>query len=285
MFQRIAAFFLCIWSTVMNWMFVRPPICDIIYAPQTERQRFDLYMPWVKGEVDVILCIHGGAWVSGDKEGYRGIAEGYARKGYAVAALNYRFIDADLPPEQQPASWEDMLDDIGAAIEAMKYKLLDEGYTPRRLAITGDSAGGHLTMLYAYSRGAQCPLPIAFIFPNVGPVDFTDPELQNVPLGPSVIELAQRLDNSSTSDLRGPSPVFYITPDAPPTLARYGAKDELVPGNTQGALLRNALETAGVRCDVFVYPESGHALENIPKDMIRETDKKLKEYFDTYLSK
>jgi len=282
MFQRIAAFFLGLWSCLMGWLGItRPPIRNVVYAAQSERQRVDIYLPWAKGETDVLLFIHGGGWAAGDKSGYSSLCKKYASKGYAVAAMNYRFIHLDLPPEQQSANCGDMLDDIGNAIAALKAKMLEKGYTPRRMAISGGSAGGHLTLLYAYSRGAQSPIPIAFLFPDVGPTDFTDPAYYGAP-NPLVLDLLPLLAGRADYDAQAMSPLRFVTPAAPPTLLRYGAHDELVP-LSQGTLLKAALDAAGVRCDLLVYPNSGHGLESkADAPLNAQHEALLKEYFEAY---
>ena len=282
MFQRISAFFLCLWQCLMGALSItRPPLRDIVYAAQSERQKMDIYLPWKKGGVDVVLLIHGGGWWEGDKSSYAGACKEYARQGYAAAALNYRFITAQ-PPEQQAVGYADMLDDIDAAVAALQAKLLEEGYTPRKMAVTGQSAGGHLALLYGYSRAAQSAIPVAFLFSDVGPSDFTDPGYQDIANGPAIVEQGFRLAGSSASDLRGPSPIFYVNSDSLPTLMRYGALDDLVPPS-QGARLKEALDAAGVRNDLIVYPGSGHIVDT-QKDAAAHAlySAKLQEYFDTY---
>ncbi|MCL2299471.1 MAG: alpha/beta hydrolase [Firmicutes bacterium] len=265
MFQRIA----------------RAPICDIAYASQSERQKVDICLPRKKGGTDVVFFIHGGGWSAGDKSLHRDACIKYAKQGYAAAAMNYRFINPDLPPERQSATCADMLDDIGNAIAAVKARMIEEGYTPRKMAVGGCSAGGHLTMLYAYSRGARAAIPIAFLFPDVGPTDFTDPAYLDMPVR-LARDLAPRLAGRADFDPLAMSPLHYAAPGAPPTLLRYGALDELVP-LSQGTLLQAALEAAGVRSDLLVYPNSGHGLDgNADAALNARYDAKLREYFDTY---
>ena len=281
MFQSILAFLLCVWQCLMGWLGLpRAILRDFAYAAQSEHQKMDIYLPWKKGEVDVILFIHGGGWWAGDKDGYDGICKEYAAKGYATATINYRLIDGS-PPEQQAVSYVDMLDDIDAAIAALKAKLLEKGYTPRKMAITGGSAGGHLTLLYGYSRQGQSAIPIAFLFPDVGPSDFTDPGYLDIPNGQAIVDQGYRLVGSSTSDLKAPSPIFYVEPGVLPTLMRYGALDDLVPPSN-GTRLKEALDAAGVRSDLFIYPNSGHTLENPSKQLEKAYQAKLKEYLHTY---
>ena len=200
--MKILSFFLSLWQCLMGWLGItRQPIRDLVYAAQSERQRMDIYLPWKKGETDVVLLIHGGGWWEGDKSSYRADCRKYARRGYAAATINYRFIDAS-PPEQQSVSCVDMLDDIGSAVATLKAKMLEKGYRPRKMAVAGLSAGGHLALLYGYSRYGQSAIPIAFLVSDVGPSDFTDPGYQDIANGPGIVAQGYRLANDAASDLK-----------------------------------------------------------------------------------
>ena len=282
MFQRIVSFFLSLWLGLVGWLGInRPPACNVVYARQSKRQKLDIYLPWEKGEVDVIFCIHGGGWSGGDKSMLKSMGKAYASQGYAAAALNYRFIDTGLPPERQPVNYVDLLDDIDSAIAALKAKLIKKGYTPRRMAITGGSAGAHLALLYGYSRGAQSAIPIAFLSAAAGPTDFSDPAYSDMP-NQLVTELAPLLAGRADYDPRPMSPLYYVDSGAPPTLTTYGARDELVPPS-QGTLLKTALDAAGVRNDLFIFPNSGHGdLHEDDAGLNELYNAKMREYFDTY---
>ena len=282
MFQRIAAFFLGVWQLLAGWLGIaRLPIRNVVYAPQSQLQKMDITLPWKKGEADVILFIHGGGWAAGDKSGYKRQCRKYASKGYAVATMNYRMIDLNLTPEQQTVNYVDMLDDIDAAIAALKCRMIEKGYAPRKLAITGGSAGGHLALLYGYSRGAKSAIPIAFLFSDVGPTDFTDPAYLDMPIQ-GALSIAAQLAGQADYDPRDISPLHYVTSSVPPTLLRHGGVDEIVPPS-QGTRLKAALDDADVRCDLFIYPNSGHGLESKADAKISDQyGVKLKEYFDMY---
>lgn len=63
------------------------------------------------------------------------------------------------------------LDEITACIGSLKKTLSGQGYKTPKIALAGFSAGGHLALLYSYSRAAESPIPIAFVFEKVGPTD------------------------------------------------------------------------------------------------------------------
>lgn len=254
------------------------------YGANTERQIVDIYLPKKKGEANVILFIHGGGWLAGDKNRYSEACMEYVNKGYVTATMNYRFLDYEKTAEEQQISFADMLDDIENAIGAVKKVMIERGYTPKKLAITGESAGGHLTLLYGYARFSSSPIPIAFIFPDVGPSDFTDPEYENIPQGPVIVSLGYLMANDSASDLHAVSPIFYVNKDVPPTLLRYGRLDEIV-APSQGTKLADALSVFNVRHDLFVFERSGHGLKPSLEPKIGASyQAKLKEYMNTYFN-
>jgi acetyl esterase/lipase len=265
----------------LPWYIRKPSITNLVYGSH-EKQRLDIFLPRDKpGEVDVLLYIHGGGLTAGDKETGANICLDFKRNGCVAAAMNYRLTTFLAPPEEQEVSYMDMLDDIDAAISALKAKLIQRGYTPRKMAITGESAGGHLTLLYGCSRFEQSPIPIAFLFPDVAPTDFYDPGYLSLPYGPAIAEHGCRLTNDSASDLKVLSPMFYIGPQVPPVLMRYGAIDELVP-LSQGVLLKASLDAAGIRNDMFVYQNSGHGLDGPDGETNASYRAKLSEYVEEY---
>lgn len=102
---------------------------------------------------NVILYLHGGAYVQGSHRTHRSMVTYLCNKGHFKAlVLNYRLA----PEHPHPAALED-------AIAAYNY-LLGEGYAPYKIAIAGDSAGGGLALaLLMYLRDHQHPLPAAAV--------------------------------------------------------------------------------------------------------------------------
>ena len=81
--------------------------------------------------------------------------------------------------------------------------------------------------------------------------------------------------------LKAVSPVTYVTPISVPTLMAYGAKDDIVPIEIAHSL-DNALNKAGVKHDLFMFPNSGHNLD-ADKSVRKAYNAKLLEYILTYL--
>src|SRR5689334_13387309 len=117
-------------------------IADQAYVPGGgHEQRLDLYVPTdQKGEA-LIVYIHGGAWVAGDKAGDSLNPNNlqWLWEGYAMASINYRLA--------QNAKWPAQLQDCQAAIRWRNAHARQYGYDPTRIAVVGESAGGHLAAI------------------------------------------------------------------------------------------------------------------------------------------
>ena len=134
--------------------------------------KYDLYLPYSSLKTNkskgIILFIHGGAWVQGNKEEMSYLAEIYFEHEYILANMDYTLLNEGL----EDGSIYRLLDDISACIENIKYKLKNIGFNESELevAIGGGSAGGHLSLLYGYLV-KEPPLPIKFIIDTIGPVN------------------------------------------------------------------------------------------------------------------
>ena len=239
---------------------------DLRYG-EHERQVCDLALP---GECcgGLILFIHGGAWIYGDKNGYRDEFDEWCSKGYAAAAINYRYLAPD-------AQMDALLGDIHSALGAIREKAAACGVSLRRVLLTGSSAGGHLSLLYAYSMADEAPIRPVCVVDYCGPTLLTDEELltgtpKRYPPEEQWIEL---FSNLTGIPYRGEnreeflpvllrySPVTYVNENTVPTVICHGQKDDVVPFSNATAL-RDALEANGVEYVFLPMPKAGHGLED-----------------------
>ena len=144
---------------------------------------YDLIIPDTvdkSGYNTILLLVHGGSWIAGSKADMEDYAYDYSDKGYITANMQYSFLHADflsmsfgIQAVDRDVSVLRMLDEIDACISNIKTKLVGLGFdgSKLKLVISGVSAGAHISMLYAYSRGEDAAIPIVFIVDAVGPVD------------------------------------------------------------------------------------------------------------------
>ncbi len=253
-----------------------------------ERQKMDLFLPEDSdGEVGLILMIHGGAWIAGDKESYTEAAE-YAcdSYGYAAAAINYRYLG-------EGVTLHDIADDIDAALALIKKTAEEKGIKIEKVLLTGSSAGAHLAMFYAYSRYETAPITPAAVVSNCGPTDFTDENFYiNNELGDkeTIADLFslcigkdfsydQRADYAE--ELKAVSPLYYVNESTVPTIINHGQVDTIVPYSNALSIVEK-FEEYSVNYDFFTFPNSGHGLDADP-DVNKASEKVMFEYIFEYL--
>lgn len=101
-------------------------------------QTLDVYVPKEKsGRLPLIVWIHGGAWVAGDKN--HPPVMPLIERGYAVASLNYRLAQNAPHPAQ--------INDCKSAVRWLRHNADKFNIDPNRIASWGHSAGGHLSAL------------------------------------------------------------------------------------------------------------------------------------------
>ncbi|HCM91198.1 MAG TPA: alpha/beta hydrolase [Lachnospiraceae bacterium] len=150
---------------------------DISYGEDEKYNLLDVYRP-KEPSVDhlpVIMIVHGGAWVYGDKEVYRYYGMSLAQRGFAVVNFSYR-----LAPESKfPAQ----LEDICAVFEWIYKNREEYGLDAGNVFAVGDSAGAHLLGLFAgvysnpdYVKALKEKYPGAGISLHAGPDAAEDTE-------------------------------------------------------------------------------------------------------------
>lgn len=240
---------------------------NIPYAGDTLRKHLlDIYLPpGAKGNVPLVIWVHGGAWMHNDKYADMGYMKGTIRaileKGYGLASIDYRHSTTAIFPAQ--------IQDCIQAVQflhdnATKYKL-DQSH----FALMGFSAGGHLASLLGLSQnnnvtafypgGRKPSFTIRSVVDFYGPSEFlmfygdllptqtTDPI--SVLLGASPLA---RPDLAKQA-----SPATYVDKADPPFFIVHGEKDPDVP-TAQSYLLKAWLDLAKVRNSLTVIKDAPH---------------------------
>ncbi len=246
---------------------------DRFYTDRRDpRQTFDLVIPRsAAGRAGLVLCIHGGGWTEGSKDEYTGsLTQVSEEHGLAAACLNYRYVS-------ETVSFRDQLDDISAALAAVKETGKTCGVDFDRVLLTGISAGGHLSLLYAYARRDEAPVRPVCVVSLCGPTDledgfyFSGENLIARSAGPEYFPrilgfgagcgIPSPGPGAAAEALRRVSPLRFVGRDTVPTVFGHGERDEIVP-------YRNALDLdaklteCGVEHTFVSFPDSGHGCED-----------------------
>lgn len=240
-------------------------IKDLPYGPSGHRNRLDIYKPrGASRGCPVLLQVHGGAWVLGDKA-QQGVPlmTHMASLGWVCVAINYR-----LSPR---ATFPDHIVDVKKAIAWVKEHIAGYGGDPGFIAITGGSAGGHLTALAAltpndpeYQPGFEsADTTVQAAVPFYGVYDFTN--RKGIGRGDMLPFLARhvlkkRFDADRPAFDRA-SPMSRVNAGAPPFLIIHGTHDTLVPveeGRLFAEMLREVSRAAVAYAEI---PGAQHAFE------------------------
>jgi acetyl esterase/lipase len=240
---------------------------DLRYGPSPGVSNLlDLYVPaQATGKLPVVIWIHGGGWLAGDKRSNPLLSGAMA--GFAIASINYRFsTEAPFPAQAF---------DCKGSIRWIRAHAGDFNLDERRIGVGGDSAGGHLAALLGTTNGERDlegdvggnldrSSDVQAVCDWFGPTDFStikDEILKLDPKSPFVIEptLATRLFGGSDKlDLaRLASPLSHVSPTSAPFLIFHGEKDTLVPP-AQSEALAEALKKQGVFVELIKVPGAGH---------------------------
>jgi acetyl esterase len=255
---------------------------DIPYRDSRDPSHtLDVYMPMRAAKpLPTILYVHGGGFSMLSKETHRGMALGYARRGYLVFLINYRLG----PRHTFPAPLED-------ACEAMQWAYAHcarYGGDPTRFAIAGESAGGNLVTALTVASCIRRPEPFAArLFDAAIPVratvatyGFLDLEghtrhLEHPRLSSMVKDLVIHATASYVgTDLRAgcaaaplASPLLLLEQATkvdrplPPFFADVGTRDPLIRDSKR---LKEAVERLGSTCELHIAPGEMHGYDALP---------------------
>ncbi|MBQ7387071.1 MAG: alpha/beta hydrolase [Clostridia bacterium] len=251
-----------------------------------ERHIFDLALPKdACGDIGLIFLIHGGGWHAGDKEVYLSELEKWAERGYAAAALNYRYASKKLHND-------DILDDIDACLKAVKALGEECGVNITSAILSGGSAGGHLSLIYAYSRADGAAITPVAVVSYAGPTDLADENFYKESILLEDIEkmITKISGTAATAEeyeanrdaLLAASPISYAKSGVP-TVICHGTDDIVVPVSNAYTLDKLLTEN-GVEHELVIYENSGHGLEADP-DAAARSDELFLSYAEKYLKK
>ena len=231
----------------------------------------DLKLIGDKGETrPMVMCIHGGGWIKGDRKDFHGVMEKLASWGYSSASVSYRFTDV--------AKWPAQLEDVQAALDWIVAHADEYGVDPERIAVLGGSAGAHLSlMLGALPEEKAEGRRVRGVVNLFGPTDFT----------PEKVGQARRLVEDliggtleeETETMRAVSPVTYVDRTDAPVLTFHGRKDWLVPFKGHAVALHERLVEAQVPNSLVPMEGIGHAFDTTDNNFAR-----LQKFLGAYLT-
>jgi acetyl esterase/lipase len=244
---------------------------DVRYSDAGRRGLLDLYLPDQDDltGAPVLLQVHGGGWTIGNKD-QQGIPlmQHMAARGWVCVAINYRLAPRDPFPAH--------VIDVKRAIAWIRAHIADYGGDPDYIAITGGSAGGHLTALAALTPNDPAYQPgfedvdttVQAAVPHYGVYDFAGVTglrsaelLRDSFLAPRVI---QKPWPDARAEFEAASPLLRVTPEAPDFFVIHGVHDTLVPVAQARLFVEKLRETSRKTVVYAELPGAQHAFDIFP---------------------
>jgi len=231
-------------SAVPGYAQVAKPVVEenVVYGKAgTTELKLDLARPAGSGTFPVIVFIHGGGWYAGDRQGYRDEIEEAARRGYVAVTITYRLMQFDVAKKETTKAspiFPSQIHDAKAAVRWLRANASKYGIDPKRIGVTGRSAGGHLSLMLGLTDPqskleGECGNPdqssrVQAVVNVFGPTEMASC------FRTSSVAWIFRLFMGGTPEqaaetYAAASPITYVSQDDPPVLTLQGDQDKLVP--------------------------------------------------------
>lgn len=244
---------------------------DIAYDTQSPSNTLDLYLSHFGSDpMPLIVFLHGGAFVKGDKSRHIGGVLQALQRGYAVASVNYRL--------NQEAPYPAMLFDACEAIRYLKAHAKALHIDPDNLILWGDTHGGYLASVIGI-EGAKGLLTYATKYPKqtldvkgiisfYAPIDLYDFHKRQIASGNFltvegmlVDELTfQKKGNQLLTYLKSLDPLMHIDGSEPPFYLLHGCKDFDIP-QSYSKKFHDVLKAHKVPCVLDMVEDGIHGID------------------------
>lgn len=243
----------------------------------------DVFGPDHEGGVrPCVVYVHGGGWTGGAPHS-QGVPlfHHLAQRGWVVCAIRY--------PLAPGASFLDQAVAVRRAIVWARSSGLELGIDPRRIALVGGSAGGHLASVAGLVDGPalqpgfeEADGSVGAIVSLYGIFDFvnrnqTRPDWRVIP-----VAVMKATPAEEPELYRLASPIDHVRPEMPPMLVVHGSIDSLVPPQESRAFVE-AAEQAGGRVEYLEVPGAQHAFDAVNSPRTRAVVGAVTRFLETTL--
>ena len=278
------------------------------HIPYHKDLTLDIYHPTLsnsKQPAPVLMYIHGGAWIAGSKltvnnNRFNGAFNALRNQGYFIISPDYTLARNGKSPFPM------CIEDIFYAIDWMKLHAIEYNWDMNQLVLLGESAGGHLAMMTAFSNPEDFGLhlekqPIHALIDVYGPSDLVN--LYHANTTDSINELINRLpaslaeqldlakllvgfqpsENQHAADsiMEHLSPINYLTNEAPPMLLIHGKADQIVPVD-QSYELQKRLDSLAIPNEAYYYDQVNHGFFEATNSQKQDIQKRIIEFISQH---
>lgn len=215
-----------------------------------------------------LVLIHGGGWRGGDPSVFYPAARYYASRGIPSFSIGYRLVG----PAMSEPSVTDCLADCRAAMRYLRSHAPEYGIDPHKIAVLGDSAGGHLAACLGTIPDQQDAAGVsssANLMISCNPIVEMGPGDGNTNSWFRLIQKGAAMEKKPTPEAIVPtpeqiavaksvSPMAFVSAKSAPSLVMHGLDDTIVTPE-QSRQFAEKLKAAGVPVELVTIPGARHA--------------------------
>lgn len=246
-----------------------------------------IFMPAGQGPWPAMVCMHGGAWISGDRTVPTYMAERLAARGFVVMSIDFRMAPAHMYPVS--------LRDANYAVRWLRHKATEFGVDPGRIGGLGFSSGGHLMLLAAmrpehadYIADIPAELQrysarLAWVVSCSGVLDPLARYRMAQAAGYAEIIACHDKYFGDENCMREASPPLILergeTAVLPPLLMFQGDADPRLPADT-AVRMASLYRAAGGHADAMLFEGLGHTLSEWPPERQAEVADRIQAFVE-----
>lgn len=240
---------------------------DIIYkntngVPLT----LDIYSPLKNSgsPTPVILYVHGGSWVYGDKtipDSLNPVLNAFREEGYTIISTSYELM-------RNKANFNKQVSDVKDTIRWIYKNKTTYNLDPSEIGVIGISSGAHLSLLASYSKSdafiddkelSNYPSEIKYLVDFAGPTDLSLLNTNN--LNYDLSKILNSIKDKNTV-MKNFSPINYVEKNSPNTLIIHSSLDPVVPYKSSKELYDKGVKE-GAKVELITLNGKVHDLSNI----------------------
>jgi len=228
---------------------IEPLRTNVYKEVDGQQLHFALYNEDVTTPKPTVILVHGGGWQYGNYLRTNNWPKLFRDAGYQVISVEYRLASPDTP------TWDKAPMDVRDAVAFIKTYAPKLGIDAQKIALLGQSAGGHLALLEA-NASLSVRAVVGLYAPTDLSADFklsVDKDAELAFLGGTPSDYPERYQAVSVPG--------HVTASAPLTLLIQGTSDDLVD-TSSSAELAEQLRGLGVKHHLILIPYTGHSFDN-----------------------
>lgn len=186
----------------------------------------------LKNGSPVIVYVHGGSWVYGNKEipdVISPLLDAFREEGYAIISTSYELMRGE-------ENFNKQISDVKDTIRWIHKNKEEYNFNENKIGIIGASSGAHLSLMAAYSRNDEFiddeelknyPSKVKYLIDFFGPTDLNTLDMNNVNW--DLEQIINSVGDEKEEILNKYSPINYVDKNEPNTLIIHSRKDSIVP--------------------------------------------------------